>query len=106
MDTNKNIDINLKEKREKNNDSMIKELDNFKQEDFSSYKFEIPTKYQMGKNVKIVKEIFRKDGANLKYYENSIIEVIYKNKTMNRIFPDGYTITFYSNKDIKQVNFN
>ncbi len=105
-DTNNNIHINLHEKKEKNNDSMMKELETFKQEDLSSFKFEIPAKYQMGKNVKVVKEISRKDGAILKYYENSILEVIYKNKTTNRIFPDGYTITFYSNKDIKQVNFN
>ena len=84
-------------------DSMTEELKNFQNEDIINYKFEIPLKYQIGKNVKVVNESVRKDGKLLKYYENSVLEIISKNNTLSRVFPDGYSITYYANKDIKQV---
>ena len=105
VETNNNVNKNLEEIKENIEDSMIKELDNFKREDLSNFKFEIPSKYQLGKNIKVLKENLRKDGTLLKYYENSVLEVVYKNNTINRVFPDGLSITFYSNKDIKQVNY-
>lgn len=86
-----------------NEDSMMEELEIFKSEDISSFKFEIPLKYQIFKNLRLIDENLRKDGTIIKYYENSVVEIITHKNTIKRIFPDGYTITFYHNKDIKQV---
>ena len=83
---------------------MLQELSNFKVEGQNNFKFEIPIKYQLGKNLKVVKENARNDGTLVKYYENSVVDLVSKNNNLNRVFPDGYTITFYGNKDIKQVN--
>ena len=88
-----------------NDDSLIEELENFKIEG-SNFKFDIPQKYEIPNNLKLVKEEVRKDGSRIKCFENSLLEIKLKNNTLNRIFPDGYSITYYANKDIKQVIFN
>lgn len=68
------------------NDSMLDELAEFKKEELLSYKFEIPLKYQIGKNIKIINESVRDDGKLVKYYENSVVEIISKNKNITRVY--------------------
>ena len=77
----------------------INELNNFKKEE-ATYKFEIPAKYQMTYYVRCLRQKEVK-GIIIKFYENSVIDVIYRNY-IQRIFPDGYEIWFYPNGDIKQ----
>ena len=38
-------------------------------------------------------------GRLVRFYENSVIDIIGKKKTITRIFPDGFEIWFYNNKD-------
>jgi hypothetical protein len=74
VENNNNINIdNI------NEDSMIIELNEFKEDKLINYKFEIPLKYQMSKNVKVVGENVKNDGKIVKYYENSVVDVISKN---------------------------
>lgn len=79
---------------------LLVELENFKKEE-KIYKFEIPLKYQMSKFEKCIKERKIK-GRLVKFYENSVIDIINKSKTVKRIFPDGYELWTYNNKDVRQ----
>ena len=79
---------------------LIQEFLNFKKEE-AQYKFEIPFKYQMSNCVKCIKEKALKKKL-IKIYENKVFEIIDKNNTIRRIFPDSYEIIFYKNKDIQQ----
>ena len=80
--------------------SLLEELDNFKKEE-KLYQFEIPPKYVMSQFVKCKKEKQIK-GRLVRFYENKVIDIIGKKKTITRIFPDGYEIWFYNNKDVEQ----
>lgn len=72
-------------KNEEDTDSIMEEYRNFKNEDSSIYKHEIPLKYQFSNNIKIKNEQSMPDGRTLRYYENSVIEVISKNKNLTRV---------------------
>ena len=89
-----------KEKYDSPETSLITELENFKEEEHL-YKFEIPSKYQMPQFTKCKKEKKIK-GRLVRFYENSVIDIIGKKKTITRIFPDGFEIWFYNNKDVEQ----
>jgi hypothetical protein len=77
--------VNIKKFKGENNDSIIEEFENFKNEDTSLYKFEIPTKYNFSTTVKVEKEQNMPDGRIIRYYENSVIEVVSKNKNLTRV---------------------
>ena len=62
---------------------LLVELENFKKEE-KIYKFEIPLKYQMSKFEKCIKERKIK-GRLVKFYENSVIDIINKNKTVKDV---------------------
>lgn len=79
-------------------EDLLVELENFKKEE-GSYVFEIPTKYQMSNFVKCLKETRVKNKV-VKFYENSVVDVIDKHRTIKRIFPDGFEILFFKNKNI------
>jgi hypothetical protein len=55
----------------------------------------------MSNCVKCIKEKALKKKL-IKIYENKVFEIIDKNNTIRRIFPDSYEIIFYRNKDIQQ----
>ena len=79
---------------------LIEELERFKNEE-KEYKFSIPQKYSLDTNkVKLIKNGIIK-GLFVKVYENKVIDIINKHGTTKRIFPDGFQISFYNNKDIK-----
>ena len=79
---------------------LIQELIKFKKEE-ALYKFEIPFRYHMSNCVKCIKEKALKKKL-IKIYENKVFDIIDKNNTIRRIFPDSYEIIFYRNKDIQQ----
>ena len=79
---------------------LIEELERFKNEE-KEYKFSIPQKYSLDTNkIKLIKNGIIK-GLFVKVYENKVIDIINKHGTTKRIFPDGFQISFYNNKDIK-----
>ena len=100
---NKNAS-NDKNSQNSENQELIKELERFKHEE-KEYKFSIPQKYSFDKNkTKLLKNGIIK-GLFVKMYENKVIDIINKHGTTKRIFPDGFQISFYNNKDIK-LRFN
>ena len=100
---NKNAS-NDKNSQNSENQELIKELERFKHEE-KEYKFSIPQKYSLDKNkTKLLKNGIIK-GLFVKVYENKVIDIINKHGTTKRIFPDGFQISFYNNKDIK-LRFN
>ena len=91
---------NDKNSQNSENQELIKELERFKHEE-KEYKFLIPQKYSFDKNkTKLLKNGIIK-GLFVKVYENKVIDIINKHGTTKRIFPDGFQISFYNNKDIK-----
>ena len=79
---------------------LIEELDRFKHEE-KEYKFTIPQKYALDNSqLKLIKSGIIK-GLFVKVYENKVIDIINKHGTTKRLFPDGFQISFYNNKDIK-----
>ena len=99
---NKNAENNDSEitKRKSVEKALLEELENFKKEE-KNYKFKIPTKYQMNNSIRFLKQTVVK-GKIIKFYENSVIDLINRHRTIKRIFPDGYEICYYNNKDVKQ----
>ena len=67
--------------------------------------FEFPEKYfnENDQNNKIIKHQFELDGKTIKIYNNNKKEIIFPNNTRKQIFPDGYTIVYFSNGDIKEI---
>jgi centromere protein J len=67
--------------------------------------FEFPEKYfnENDKNNKIIKHQFDLDGKTIKIYKNNKKEIIFPNNTRKQIFPDGYTIVYFSNGDRKET---
>lgn len=79
---------------------LIEELERFKHEE-KEYKFIIPQKYSLDTTkIKPIKNGIIK-GLFVKVYENKVIDIINKHGTTKRIFPDGFQINIYNNKDIK-----
>jgi hypothetical protein len=76
-------------------DSMIVELEEFKQDDLGYYTFEIPPKYQISKSVRLDSEDLKKDGKLVKYYNNSVVEIVAKNKTISRVHIYIFLIYFF-----------
>ena len=99
---NKNAENNDSEmiKRKSVEKALLEELENFKKEE-KNYKFKIPAKYQMNNSIRFLKQTVVK-GKIIKFYENSVIDLINRHRTIKRIFPDGYEICYYNNKDVKQ----
>ena len=97
---NKNYPNDEKNSENIDKKELIEELERFKHEE-KEYKFVIPQKYSLDTNkTKLIKNgIIR--GLFVKVYENKIIDIINKHGTTKRIFPDGFQISFYNNKDIK-----
>jgi hypothetical protein len=57
-----------------------------------------PTKYRLVKEEKLL------DNKIINFYENDKREIIFTSGNKKEIYSDGYQITFFRNKDIKQVN--
>ena len=67
--------------------------------------FEFPEKYfdESVEENKIIKHQFELDGKTIKIYNNNKKEIIFPNNTKKELFPDGYTIVYFSNGDIKEI---
>ena len=97
---NKNYSNDDKNSENFDKKELIEELERFKNEE-KEYKFSIPQKYSLDTNrIKLIKNGIIK-GLFVKVYENKVIDIINKHGTTKRIFPDGFQISFYNNKDIK-----
>lgn len=70
-----------------------------------NYEMEFPEKYhcKSSKNVKLLRQDFTEDGKIIKIYENMKKEIIFPSGVKKETFEDGYTITYFNNKDIKQL---
>lgn len=55
------------------------------------------------KNVRLLKQDFTEDGKIIKLYENKRKEIIFPSGVKKETFEDGYQVTFFNNKDIKQL---
>lgn len=77
-----------------------------KNEDITKYEMKFPEEYHGNaqKASKLIKQEVSNDGKILKIFENNKREVIFPSGMRKEIYPDGYTIVFFGNKDIKQVN--
>jgi hypothetical protein len=73
-----------KDKNDLNEYSILHELEEFKQEDFKNYNYEIPQIYQISEN-EVVKFQQTKNDQIIKFYTNSAIDIISKNKTLTRV---------------------
>ena len=81
-------------------DDLLSILSKFKLDE-NKYTFNVPSKYHMNNNVKCIKISIIKENI-IKIYENRVFDLINKQKTIRRIFPDGYEYSLYKNNDIKQ----
>lgn len=70
--------------------------------DTQNFILRYPIKYH-GQNVKLVSQTTHYDGKIVRTFENGKTEFILSDGTRKEIYSDGYTITFFSNNDIKQV---
>ena len=97
---NKNYTNDDKNSENIDKKELIEELERFKHEE-KEYRFSIPQKYSLDTNkIKLIKNGIIK-GLFVKVYENKVIDIINKHGTTKRIFPDGFQINIYNNKDIK-----
>lgn len=53
------------------------------------------------RNMKVVEQHIGADGKIQRIYENGKKEVIFNNGVKRETFPDGYTIVYFNNNDIK-----
>eukprot|EP01022_Parablepharisma_sp_SALTPOND_P001540 TRINITY_DN1066_c1_g1_i4.p1 TRINITY_DN1066_c1_g1~~TRINITY_DN1066_c1_g1_i4.p1 ORF type:complete len:630 (+),score=96.38 TRINITY_DN1066_c1_g1_i4:9217-11106(+) len=67
-----------------------------------SYELKLPAKYHT-KSYKVLSQTSHNDGKVTRAYENGKTEVMLLNGSRKETFPDGYSVTFFSNKDVKQV---
>lgn len=54
-------------------------------------------------NANVIKHENFPDGKIVKFYDNDKREVIFPSGVRKEIFPDGYQLVYFNNKDIKQV---
>lgn len=51
--------------------------------------------------MKVIEQIIGQDGKIQRLYENGKKEVLFNNGVKREVFPDGYTIVYFNNNDIK-----
>jgi len=70
------------------------------EEDFS---LKFPKEYHSKtlQNQKVVEQYVGHDGKIQRIYQNGKKEVIFNNGVKRESFPDGYTIVYFNNQDIK-----
>jgi centromere protein J len=74
-------------------------------DDEEVYELILPDQYH-GRAVqksKLVSHDILEDGKKVKIFENGKREIIFPSGVKKEIFDDGYSITYFTNKDIKQV---
>ena len=62
-----------------------------------------PPQYILTPFTKVISEEKLQDGKTVKIYSNKAKEIIFPSGVKKQIFPDGYQIIFFNNKDIKQI---
>ena len=74
-----------------------------KKEDNDEYSMVFPPQYILTPFTKVISEEKLQDGKTVKIYSNKAKEIIFPSGVKKQIFPDGYQIIFFNNKDIKQI---
>lgn len=93
---------NEPEEEEKSDEPDDEEIDDC---DPSQYDMQFLPRYHNNDdaNKRVVQENISNDGKIVRWYANSKKEVIFRKGVRKEIFPDGYTIVYFKNKDIKQT---
>ncbi|CAI2386820.1 unnamed protein product [Moneuplotes crassus] len=73
--------------------------------DSNTYEMRLSPQYHNNDedNCTVVQENTSADGKIVRWYANNKKEVIFKKGVRKEIFPDGYTIVYFKNKDVKQT---
>jgi hypothetical protein len=76
------------------------------EKDDGIYDLILSEKYHPNDSTKyrFVKEEKLSDNKIINFYENDKREIIFPSGNKKQIYSDGYQVTFFPNKDIKQVN--
>ena len=71
----------------------------------SDYEMKFLDKYHNDddENKRIIQENISSDGKIVRWYANQKKEIIFRKGVRKEIFPDGYTIVYFKNQDIKQT---
>jgi centromere protein J len=74
-------------------------------EEEEDYQLIFPAQYhgKLVKNNRLEKQEITEDGKIIRLYENGKREVDFSSGVRKEIFEDGYQITYFANKDIKQI---
>ena len=85
--------------------SAILNITNQKPEDDGMYDLVLSEKYHPKdpSKYRFVKEEKLPDNKIINFYENDKREIVFPSGNKKQIYSDGYQITFFANKDIKQV---
>lgn len=83
----------------------VDEVDDDQNEEGDTYDMVFPYKYHNDtpENTRVVQENVGQDGKVVKYYQNEKKEILFVKGVRKVIFPDGYTVVYFTNKDIKQT---
>lgn len=75
-------------------------------EDDGNYDIYFDNKYHKEKtcNQKVLNRISLGADKFINFYENEKKEIIYPDGSKKEIYNDGYSIVYFANKDVKQVN--
>ena len=76
---------------------------NLEDDDPSQYEMVFLPLYHNNNIVNLVGQEVTQDGKIIKVYENGKKEVIFPSGLRKEIFSDGYQVTYFQNKDIKQL---
>jgi len=76
------------------------------QSDPEEYDLVFPEQYHSDANVTIISNKVSSDGKVAKVFSNGKTELKFANGVRRESFPDGYTIVYFTNNDIKQTHVN
>lgn len=73
--------------------------------DPTRYDLKFPEEYHNNsdENRRIIQENISNDGKVVRWFANKKKEIIFRKGVRKEIFPDGYTVVYFKNRDIKQT---
>ena len=96
----KNEESNIKKNKQSNHNIL-----NFDEDD-SQYDMIFLPKYhdeKMNNELMVISQDITDDNKIIKTYSNNKVEILFPSGLRKEIFEDGYQITYFTNKDIKQI---
>lgn len=101
-----NSDYNQEDEQQENEQHEVEQHENDEDElNVSDYDMKFLDKYHNDddESKRIVQENISNDGKIVRWYANQKKEIIFRKGVRKEIFPDGYTIVYFKNQDIKQT---